>query len=402
MRREKLTKKFVDDLAAPAGKRIVVFEPALPGFCIRVLPSGKKFYGLKYVNRHGRQRWLSLGMHGVLTPTQARQRAQQLLGKIKAGEDPAEDQQKDRSALTAKTFSDRFLNEHVDVHNKPATRRHVRSDLKNHILPAFGRRPVASITTRDVTKLHLSLQKTPVAANRVVRVLSKMFNHAEIWGLRSSHTNPCRGVTKYREKRRERYLSPTELVALGQAISESVEAKEIDSTAADAIRLIALTGCRPSEITCLRWEEVNLPRALLVLDDSKTGEKLVRLGAHARELLAHRRQKCTYVFPSPKKQNSPYRELKRPWHHVLEKSGVQDLFLKDFRHTQASVAGESGYSLLQIGQLLGHTQPSTTAIYTHWTDDHIGQIAERVQGRIGAALSGSPDATVLPLRSSKT
>lgn len=397
MRREKLTKKFVDDLKPVPGRRVVVFEPTLPGFCVRVLPSGKKNYCLKYQNRFGRQRWLLLGRHGVLTPHQARQHAQQFLARIAKGEDPAEDQKRDRSAPTVKTFSDRFLSDHVDVHNKPATRRHVRSDLKNHILPAFGKRPIESISHSDVSRLHLSLKETPVAANRMLRVLSKMFNQAELWGYRAAHTNPCRGVTKYRERRRERFLSPAELTALGKAISEAEAAKEIEPAAADAIRLIILTGCRPAEVMGLRWSEVHVPKAMLVLSDSKTGAKVVRLGAHARDLLANRPGEGEFVFPSPKKHGAAYRDLKRPWQHVRDKAEIENVQLKDFRHTQASVAGEAGYSLPEIGQLLGHTQPSTTAIYTHWTDDHIGQVAERVQGRIGAALAGNPDARILPL-----
>lgn len=396
----RLTKRFVDGLEPDAKRRLVVFDSTLPGLCVRVFPSGIKSYALKYRNRFGRQRWLTLGRHGIVTLEQARQKAHRHLGQIADGCDPADEKASAMRAMTVKELSDRFLAEHVDVHNKPSTRRHVRGDLKNHILPALGARAAAEITVDDVSKLHLSLRKTPVAANRMVRVLSKMMNQAELWGIRPRHSNPCRGVRMYAQKKRERFLSAEEIKSLGKAIAGCEAKGTIDEVAANAIRLILLTGCRPSEVTHLRWDEVHLVSFQLRLEDSKTGAKVVPLGATACEVLAGMERNGSYVFPSPKKPGEPYKEIRRPWHHVRDSASLEDVQLKDLRHTHASVAAQCGLSLPVIGRLLGHTQVSTTQIYTHWADDVVRQAAERVQGRLAAALSGRPSADVVPLRPS--
>jgi len=394
----RFTKRFVDGLEPVAGRRIVIFDAALAGFCVRVSPTGMKAYALKYRNRFGRQRWLTIGRHGILTPDQARQQARKHLRQVAEGLDPAQDKADAARAVTIKELSDRFLSDHVEVHNKRSTRRHVLSDLRNHILPAFGNRAVAELSTEEIAALHLSLRKTPVAANRLVRVLSKMMSLAELWGLRPPHSNPCRGIRMYTQRRRERFLSPSEITMLGEAIRSCEGKRLIDPLAANAIRLILLTGCRPSEITNLRWREVHLDQFFLRLEDSKTGAKVVSLGTPACELLASLPRSAERVFPSPRKAGAPYRELRRPWSHVRRRAGLLDIQLKDLRHTHASIAAQCGLSLPVIGKLLGHTQVSTTQIYAHWADDVLRQAAQRVQGQIAAALGGLPDAHLVPIR----
>jgi integrase len=394
----RFTKRFIDGLEPVAGRRIVIFDAALPGLSVRVSPTGLKVYALKYRNRFGRQRWLTIGHHGILSPDQARHQARKHLRQIAEGLDPAQDKADAARAVTIKQLSERFLSDHVEVHNKHSTQRHVRGDLRNHILPAFGNRAVAELTTDEIAALHLSLRTTPIAANRLIRVLSKMMSQAELWGLRPPHSNPCRGIRMYAQRKRERFLSATEITRLGEVIRCCEGERLIDPLAAKAIRLILLTGCRPSEITNLRWKEVHLDEFFLRLEDSKTGAKVVSLGNPACELLASLPRFDEYVFPSPRKAGSPYRELRRPWNQVRREAGLFDVQLKDLRHTHASVAAQCGLSLPVIGRLLGHNQVSTTQIYAHWADDVLRQAARRVQGRIAAALSGQPGAEVVPIR----
>ena len=105
-----------------------------------------------------------------------------------------------------------------------------------------------------------------------------------------------------------------------------------------------------------------------------------------------------HVFPSPRKRDAPYRELRRPWNHVREKAGLLDVQLKDFRHTHASVAAQCGFSLPVIGKLLGHTQPATTARYAHLAADPMHEAAERIGMELAAAMNGNEKAPILELR----
>jgi len=172
----------------------------------------------------------------------------------------------------------------------------------------------------------------------------------------------------------------------------------VTSAVADGIRLIALTGCRPSEIRLLRWTEVDLRTGRLSLEDSKTGPKVVPLGTRAREILASHPRTSSWVFPSTKRVDRPYTEFRFGWERIREAASLDGVRLHDLRHTLASNAAEAGVSLQAIGKLLGHSQVSTTAGYAHLTDDPMRATAERVQGRIAAALDGNPEAPVIPIR----
>jgi len=243
------------------------------------------------------------------------------------------------------------------------------------------------------------MRKTPALANRVMRVASGLFSYAIREGLLPADAiHPARGVTLYREKRRERFLTSGELVALGEALTRLESSGDLPTLLAEAIRLIVLTGCRVGEILGLSWAEVDLERRFLFLGDSKTGQKPVPLGAPAIEILKRLPRRSPWVFPSPKKAGAPYASIRRAWYDVRDRAGLPDVRIHDLRHTTASVAAECGISLQAIGKILGHSQVSTTARYAHLGDDLVKAAAERVQGRIVAALAGSPKAAVVPLR----
>lgn len=385
----RLTKRTIDALTARPGEDLVVFDDQLVGFGVRVRPSGIKTYFIQYRNAYGRSKRLKVGRHGVLTPHQARTEARRLLASVTSGEDPAELRAKAKGMPTLAEFAEDYLANHVDIHNKPSTRRHVRTDLKNHLLPALGSKAVGEVTQADVAKLHRSLAKTPNAGNRAVRVLSKMMNLAETAGLRPRGTNPTVGVAKYRERNRERFLSPSELSRLGWAIADCVADGTISTTAGTMIRLLCLTGCRRNEVVSLLWDEVNLEAGFLSLSDSKTGPKIVPLAPPAVHVLSTLPRTSRYVFPSPRLEDRPYAEIKRVWSTIRERAELADVRLHDLRHTHASVGAAAGLSLHAIGKLLGHRQASTTARYAHFGDDPLKEAAARVQLRIAEALENA-------------
>ena len=140
---------------------------------------------------------------------------------------------------------------------------------------------IAGVEHKDIAKLHFDLRDKPYQANRTLGVLSKMFTLAEIWGLRPDGSNPCRHVERYKESKRERFLSPEETERLGEVLAEAES--EMPSAVA-AFRLLLLTGCRLSEIQFLRWEYVR--DDCIELPDAKTGGRVVPLGPEARAVLA--------------------------------------------------------------------------------------------------------------------
>ena len=211
--------------------------------------------------------------HGVLTAEEARRRAALIIARIKAGEEPVPEPMAVKLAEgpTVAEIAGRYLEEHVAVRCKPKTEETYRLVIGKHILPAFGKRPALAVGHKEVTELHHALSAHPVTANRAVDLLSRIYNTAEDRGQIPEGSNPCRLVVKYRERKRERFLTDEEFRRLGRVLDEAETCKGVSVHAVAAMRLLLLTGCRKGEILNLRWDQVDMAAGELRLPDTKTG-----------------------------------------------------------------------------------------------------------------------------------
>ena len=394
-----LTKRYVDSLKPGQKDDLVSWDSELKGFGIRVKPSGVKSYMVQYRNAAGRSRRLTIGKHGPLTPSDARKLAKGKLGQVDKGRDPTEEARQTLTAPTVAELAERYIQEHAIPKKKARSVEEDRALLRRFLLPKFGRRKLAAITRADVQSLHHSLSGTPYQANRALALFSKMFNLAERWGLRPDGSNPCRHVERYREKRRERFLSNDELARLGQALSEAEANATEPPSAIAAVRLLILTGCRLQEVLGLRWDQVDYERRQLRFEESKTGQKTVALGAAALEVLSGlpRLEGNPYVIPG-KKDGAHFVGMPKVWQRIRKQADLEDVRLHDLRHSFASVGAGAGLSLPIIGKLLGHTQAATTQRYAHLADDPLKQAADTISNEIAAAMSGKPKGQVTPIR----
>jgi integrase len=363
----KLTKRSVEALRVQA-TNYIAFDAELPGFGVRIMPSGKRFFLVQY-RRHGRTRRVMLGQFGPLTAEVARRRALMLLAQVRSGgSDPAAERDALRQSLTVEQLGARFLKEHVAVRCKPTTQSEYRRSVELFIDPFLGKQRIRSVTTADVAELHGSLSYIPYQANRTLGVISKMMNLAEIWGLRDRHSNPCEDIQRYPERKRERFLSLQEVKALGRVLDEAESDGSEGKYACTAFRLLLLTGCRLSEIQKLKWAHVYLDERELRLPDSKTGAKTVHLGAAAIALLRSLPQKtCASTTSGTRAHPRPPAHVRFGWSRCRP----------------------------MIGKLLGHTQVRTMARYAHLAADPVKQAAEKIAERLaGARLNGPTN--VLP------
>ena len=223
------------------------------------------------------------------------------------------------------------------------------------------------------------------AANRCLALLSKMFNLAETWGWRQEHSNPVRLVAKYPESESHRFLSDDELSRLAATLHQCDQDGSVSPQVTAAIRLLLLTGARLSEILTLRWNYIDQRGGFLNLPDSKAGTRVVFLNEQATAVLAS-------IEPVP---GNPYVitgavegqhlvNLQKPWRKLRKMAGLEDVRIHDLRHSFASIAASGGASLPMIGQLLGHSQVSTTKRYAHLTAQPVREVNEKV----GSILSG--------------
>ena len=381
----KLTKRTVDAIE-PQPTESFIWDESIPGFGLRVMPSGRKSFVVQY--RAGRRpRRMSLGPSTVLTCDQARTRAITIIAAVKNGEDPAAVRAANRNAATVSDLAERFDKEHIAVRLKASTAKEYRGNLRRFILPALGRLAVPEITRADVAKFHHDLRHIPYQANRCLEVVSKMFVLAEMWGLRPDGSNPRKHIRKYPEEKRERFLSAAELRRIGDVLREmEIEGIELPS-AILAARLLILTGCRLGEIMTLKWEYVDFNEHALRLPDSKSGKKTVHLGTPAVECLqtAQRIHGNPWVITGtlPGKSLS---DMQPFWQRTRARAGLKDVRIHDLRHTFASTAVASGQGLPMIGKLLGHTQVQTTARYAHLAADPVRSAADSVATSLREAL----------------
>lgn len=383
----RLIKRVVDRIA-PSKAETVHWDDGLKGFGLRVWPSGRKVYIVK-CRIKGRQKRITLGQHGAITAEKARAKASRILGEAKDGGNPAEEMDIARKAPTVKGLGERFLTEHVAVRCKSSTRAEYKRSVEQFINPRIGARRVTDIERKDIAELHHELRHIPYQANRTLGVLSKMFNLAEVWGLRPDGSNPCLHVKKYPEQKRERFLSMAEFTDLGEVLWKIEQDGSETQPAVDAIRLLLLTGCRLGEIMTLKWDYVDLKARELRLPDSKTGAKIVHFGKVAADVLKRieKLEDNPYVVTG-KKAGSHLTDLQHPWRRIRAKAGLDDVRIHDLRHSYASGALALGEGLPMIGKLLGHTQVQTTARYAHLAKDPVKSAAGRVSDMIGAAVFG--------------
>jgi len=430
MAKIKISKRTIDALE-PQEKAYVVYDLDLTGFGVRVAPaSAKSPEGLKTFiveyrpgagGRGVRSIRLAIGRYGVITPDDARRIARDKLAQARTGEDPAAQRRQDRGTPTVAVIVEKWMAEQVGEKFSAKTKVLYRSYLDRHVLPAIGTKKVNLVTPADVDAIHVALGaagKQPTA-NRLVSMLSALFNFALRRRLASAgFVNPVFGLERYREEKRERFLTTAELQRLGDVLRQAETTglawdpkptgktkhapkpenrREVYSPhVTGAIRLLLFTGCRLREILHLRWSEVDFERGLLFLPKSKTGAKTVVLNAPALDVLATLPRAGSFVVASGDPEK-PRADLQRPWARITAASGLDGLRIHDLRHSFASVGAGGGMGLPIVGKLLGHTNASTTSRYAHLHADPLRQASERIAGTIAAALDSKPPAEIISI-----
>jgi integrase len=368
--RRKLTKQIIAS-TQPQNREVIIWDSDVPGLGFRVTPGGAKSFILKTRIDGGRSapiRKPTLGKVGGLTLDQARTKGRAWKALAADGIDPARHKED-----AGRTVAD-LCAEYLDVH---APRKRSSGDdkakIEQHILPRLGRGLVKDVNYPDIERLHRSMKKTPYAANRTVSLISKMFSLAIKWEW--TDRNPAKGIERYPEERRERFLNPEEVSRLSAALVQLVEVAARPSEAlrvADALRLLMLTGARRGEVLSATWAMFDLETGVWVKPSSHTKQKKehrVPLSPPTIQLLSEIKNRGVgheHVFPSrPGSKNPHLTEPKTAWAKILKLADLEGVRIHDLRHTYASLLVSDGATLPLIGALLGHTQVQTTQRYAH-------------------------------------
>lgn len=375
----KLTKRFVDLVALPAKgeKDLFFWDEDLSGFGLRVKPSGVKSYFVQY-RADGTSRRMTLGRHGVLAADEARKLARQQLGSVAHGADPARERTKRRQAPTVRDLAADYLERYAIPNKRESSLRNDRQMLDKIILPKLGAMKVADVTRRDIEPMLIEMKATPYRANRVRALTSKMFRLAEQWDWVS--VNPTKGIPKYQEEPRERWLSHEEIARLASVLD-----RHPNQRGAAIIRLLLLTGARKSEVMGATWDQFDLDRGVWTKPAHFTKQRRlhrVPLSDAAVDLLKKLREQTPhleqFLFPGHV-DGKPIQCIKKFWSEVRAAAGLSDVRIHDLRHTFGSHLASEGYTDAIIGRLMGHTQTQTTRRYSHLADDPLRDAVNKVR-----------------------
>jgi len=180
-------------------------------------------------------------------------------------------------------------------------------------------------------------------------------------------------------------VKPAEMPRLAEAID-----KEAHPLVRAALWLYLLTGARKNELLKAKWEYVDFDLAELRLPDTKAGRvHYIPLSEAALAILGNlpRTAGNPYIFPG-RKDGKPLVNIAKSWRRIRKAAGIEDVRLHDLRRTVGSWLATAGASLPLIGKTLGHSQPSTTAIYARLSEDPVRKALEEHGARLMEAAQG--------------
>ena len=408
----KLMKRTVDALDV-TGKEYFVWDDEIPGFGVRVLPSGRKSYVVQYKvgGRGGETRRKSLGLHGVLTAEEARSEGKRWLADRAKGKDPIAEHVANRKSETVEQLSRRYLEAaEKDLilgkrgqPKKPSTLATDRGRIERHIIPLLGKKKVQDVTQGKTAidertgRYGRAIVKGGAGtAARTVGLLSGIMAFAVQDGVRPD--NPCHGVRKPAAGTRNQRLDPDDYRALGIALTDFL-ATGGNPLAVAMVRLLALTGMRLGEVLHLRYAEIDRRGRALRLGDTKSGASVRPLSVAALAVLdgVTTRADCPFAFPSPR-GDGPYLGLRNAFRRMVSrKPELGGVTPHTLRHSFASTAAELGLTELTVAALIGHRTGTVTSRYVHQLDAVLLAATDRVAAQIEAWMRGNGTAEIVEL-----
>ena len=386
----KITENFIRKLKPPKKGQVRFFSQEIRGWAVAIAASGHVTFVLDFVDAHYRQHRIRFGEWPVLSAQAAWNKAVDLKREIAEGVNPLDCKDQARRGVNVRALAGEYVQKYARSHKRPGSIKFDLWMLDQRILPALGSLKVAATSRQDIERLHQSLRETPYLANRVRSLLAKMFALAELWGYRTG--NPCRGIQRFKEYPRERYLTASEQDQLEGALSE-YDHRE----AADAVRLILCTGARKGEVVGARWENFDLdssePKWVMPHSSTKQDKAHVfPLEGRALALLRRMAKHSTragYLFPGRRAGKPGIQNLQKHWETIREKAELQAVVdpttgkkrpvrIHDLRHTFAANLKQQGVDLQVVGKLLGHARFETTLRYAHVSDQTLTAGLEKV------------------------
>ena len=359
------TKRSIQALPTPSTDRVTYHDTKTPGLLLRVTSTGTKTFSYRR-KLNGRAIRVTIGKFPATTVDQAQRKATELSAEVVKGNNPSDLRKEQREEMPFTDLMSLYIERHAKLHKKTWE-----ADQKmfNKHLSKWANRKLSDIKKTDIQRLHSKIGQTaPYAANRVLALIQTMFNFAHDWGF--DKPNPAKGIKKFKERSRDRFLEPDELPKFFLSLTE-----ELNTTARDYFLISLLTGARRSNCLEMKWDQVNFVRAIWYIPDTKNGTpQSIPLVGEALAILKSRKELAEdgaeWVFPGSGKSGHLV-EPKKAWARILKRANIDNLRIHDLRRSLGSWQASTGANLSVIGKTLNHKNVSTTAIYARLNLDPV-------------------------------
>lgn len=367
-----------------------LWDSAVPGFHVRVHPSGAKSYAVRFQRPNGKKVLVTIGSTQVFSLDTAREDARKLRELHDQGKDARTHMKEQRSAHDIEALAQLWSDEYKDK-LKPSTQRSYASIIKCIIIPGIGKRLVKDLDRASVMALYRKeLKKHPIGANRMIQVLSRLMDIAEKEDWKPLNTNPCFKFEKNPESNSSRILTAAELARLEASMAGLEAAGKLDQVAADLLRFLALSGLRTGEAANLKWKDIDLNKNTMTFTEHKTDKggktpKVLPLNQPLRDILQRRAgvKLGALVFPgmrvgkaakgAGKTEHGPIQGLRKMWLRILavKTCKLADATPHDLRRAFMTTCTELGYPPSIGDTLLGHSLGKITDTYTRLSVDGV-------------------------------
>lgn len=366
-----------------------IHDTVISGLTLRVLPSGRMTFTVRYIINGSRKRH-TIGNYPVVSISLARQEATKALQAVQKGYNPSA---KHGSPNMAVSQLCDFYQKNGANHKEPSTKKIDAGRINTHIKPLIGHITLSNLTKLDVQNMmndiingkNIKVKGGKTTARDTVGLLSVMLNFAidQRW----LKENVAYGIKKPPVNMYVCHLNPKELADLGSELSKPKN----QSHARNVLYLLLLTGCRRDEIASLKWDDVDNYNQCLNLSHSKVGARVVPIGKVALDFIQKLPKfNSHYIFPSLVK-NKYYVGTPKRWRQIRKEANIPTCRIHGLRHTFASIAASLGYNDLIIGALLGHSKGrSTTSRYIHPSSQSLQMAATKISDTIAGQLGVIP------------
>ena len=276
-----------------------------------------------------------------------------------------------------KRFNDLFpiyMDKYAKLYKKPSTQKTNEQQFKLYLYPQFGKKYVEDLAEKDILDAYAAWVKQTSfsTANKALSLMSSFWDWCESYGYMPRRSNPCGYVKKgTNAKYKATVLDIDGYKKLFKSLEDGPAKSKMHPRLFRAIKVLALTGCRASEITDLEMDELSLNEKIIHLKDSKTGARDVKLGEAAVKELQIAAQEAEllnskYVFPGIYNKDQPITNITKPFEWALADAGLPHMRIHDLRHSFITMGANLGENMNAMKDAAGHARLTTTEMYTHY------------------------------------